>query len=170
MQSGEALGIKPAARLLHVSIADQTLLLLEHGQTPTTFKVSTSARPPSNLKNSLGTPRGLHLIADRIGTGQPPGMVFKGRVATGHHFSELSAEENERNLITTRILWLKGLEPGYNAGGNVDSYDRYIYVHGTNHEDRIGTPASGGCVQLTNLAMLDLYNRVRLGDWVNIVS
>ena len=170
MQSGEALGIKPADRLLHVNITAQTLQCIEHGQLRRTFKVSTSLRPPSNTKNSLGTPRGLHLIADRIGTGQPPGMVFKGRVATGHHYSELNEEENARNLITTRILWLKGAEPGYNLGGSVDSYDRYIYIHGTNHEDRIGSPASGGCVQLTNLEMLELYERVRIGDWVNIVN
>jgi len=170
MQSGETLGIKPAERLLHVSISHQTLFFIEHGQITGTFKVSTSLRPPSNAKDSLGTPRGLHLIAERIGTGQPPGMVFKGRVATGHHFSELSDGENERNLTTTRILWLKGLEPGYNLGGQVDSYERYIYVHGTNHEDLIGTPASGGCVQLTNLEMLTLFEQVRVGDWVNIVN
>jgi hypothetical protein len=118
----------------------------------------------------LGTPRGLHTIAERIGAGQPPGMVFRSRIATGHHFSELTAEENERNLVTTRILWLRGLEPGYNAGGNVDSYDRYIYIHGTNHEDRIGQPASGGCVLLRNMEMIALYDVVRAGDWVNIVN
>lgn len=170
MQSGEALGIKPAERLLHVSIAEQSMLFIENGALRSTHKVSTSARPPSNTKNSLGTPRGLHLIAERIGTGQPPGMVFKGRVATGHHYSELSDQENERNLITTRILWLEGLEPGYNRGGNVDSYARYIYIHGTNHEDRIGVPSSGGCVQLTNMEMLKLFDEVRIGDWVNIVN
>ena len=170
MQSGEALGIKLAERLLHVSIAEQSMHLFENGTLRNSLKVSTSSRPPSNTKNSLGTPRGLHVIADRIGTGQPPGMVFKGRVATGHHYSELSDQENERNLITTRILWLKGLEPGYNLGGNVDSYERYIYIHGTNHEVRIGSPSSGGCVQLTNLEMLQLFDIVRLGDWVNIVN
>ena len=170
MQSGEALGIKPAERLLHVSIAEQSMRLFEQGTLLNTLKVSTSLCSPSNTKNSLGTPRGLHVIADRIGTGQPPGMVFKGRVATGHHYSELSEQENERNLITTRILWLKGLEPGYNLGGNVDSYARYIYIHGTNHEDRIGAPSSGGCVQLTNMEMLQLFDVVRQGDWVNIVN
>lgn len=170
MQSAEALGIKPAERLLHVRIGAQTLQLYAGGDLTDTFTVSTSARPPSNQRDSLGTPRGLHEIAQRIGDGQPPGMVFKSRVATGHHFNELSAAENERNLITTRILWLRGLEPGYNAGGNVDSYARYIYIHGTNHEDRVGQPASGGCVQLRNLDMIRLYDLVRAGDWVNIVA
>jgi len=170
MQSGEALGIKPAERLLHVSLSHQTMRLFAGEQITADYAVSTSARPPSNFRDSLGTPRGLHLIAERIGAGQPPGMVFQGRVPTGHHFRELSLAENERNLITTRILWLKGLEPGYNAGGDRDSYNRYIYVHGTNHEDRIGQPASGGCILLRNLEMVELFDRVRVGDWVNIVS
>lgn len=170
MQSGESLGIKPADRLLHVSITDQTLLFFRRGVLEKTFTVSTSSRPPSNQKDSLGTPRGLHVIAERIGAGQPPGVVFRSRVPTGRHFNELSVGENQGNLVTTRILWLRGLEPGYNAGGNVDSYDRYIYIHGTNHEDRIGRPASGGCVLLNNFEMVDLFDRVRVGDWVNIVS
>ncbi len=170
MQSADALGIKPAERLLHVSINDQTLCLYQGPELVKTYVVSTSLRPPSNQRDSLGTPCGLHAIAERIGAGQPPGMVFKGRVATGHHYQELSAAENEANLITARILWLRGLEPGTNQGGNVDSYERYIYIHGTNHEDRIGRPASGGCVQLRNLEMVELYERVRAGDWVNIVK
>ena len=170
MQSAEALGIKPAERLLHVSIGDQTLRLYRGARLAKTYQISTSSRPPSNQRDSLGTPRGLHQIAERIGAGQPPGMVFRSRVATGHHFRELSAEENENNLITTRILWLRGLEPGYNAGGQVDSYDRYVYIHGTNHEDRIGRPASGGCVLMRNLEIVELYEEVRVGDWVNIVA
>ena len=170
MQCGEALGIKPAERLLHVSLSHQTLRLFQGTEILADYTVSTGLNPSSNLKNSLGTPKGLHTIAERIGGGQPPGMVFKGRVPTGHHFRELSAEEHARNLVTTRILWLRGLEPGYNLGGDRDSYDRYIYVHGTNHEDAIGRPASGGCVQLSNLEMIDLFDRVRVGDWVNIVS
>jgi hypothetical protein len=130
------------------------------------YAVSTSLRPPSNVKNSLGTPRGLHEIAERIGAGQPPGMVFKGRVSTGHHFRELSDEENRTNLITTRILWLRGLEAGVNQGGDVDTHSRYIYLHGTNHEDKIGQPASAGCVLLRNLDIIELYEEVRAGDQV----
>jgi hypothetical protein len=166
MQTAERLRIKPADRLLMVRISTQTLQLYRGSSLVRAFAVSTSTRPPSNVKNSLGTPGGLHEIAERIGAGQPPGMVFKSRVPTGRHYSELSEAENRANLITTRILWLRGLEPGINAGGDVDSYERYIYIHGTNHEDRIGTPASGGCVQLRNLDMIELYEDVRVGDWV----
>lgn len=160
------LGIKPAERLLVVRLGTQTLQFYRSGALVRAYAVSTSLRPPSNVKNSFGTPIGLHEIAERIGAGQPPGMVFVGRVPTGRHFSELPAAEQEKNLITTRILWLCGLEPGVNQGGDVDTHSRYIYLHGTNHEDRIGQPASAGCVLLRNLDMIELYEDVRTGDQV----
>ncbi len=128
--------------------------------------VSTSRRPPSNVKDSLGTPRGLHHIAEKFGAGAPPGTVFKGRVNTGRHFNELGDEENAGNLITTRILWLRGLEPGVNSGGEVDTHERYIYIHGTNHEDRLGTPFSGGCIEMNNIEIVGLFDGVRTGDLV----
>jgi hypothetical protein len=123
------------------------------------------------VKDSLGTPRGLHEIAEKVGAGQPPGIVFKARVATGQHFSELSPAEQARNLITTRILWLRGLEAGHNAGTNaageiVDTYARYVYLHGTNHEDRLGRPFSGGCIEMNNLEILALFDEVRTRDLV----
>jgi hypothetical protein len=133
--------------------------------------ISTSLRPPSNVQDSLGTPRGLHEIAERIGAGAPPGTVFKGRVNTGKHFNELGDEANVAKLITTRILWLRGLEPGVNAGKNaagevVDTHARYVYIHGTNHEHRLGTPYSAGCVEMNNLEIVELFEQVRNGDMV----
>lgn len=115
----------------------------------------------------MGTPSGLHEIAERIGAGQPSGMVFKSRIPTGRHFSECPA--SDPNLITSRILWLRGLEPGLNRGGEVDTYERYVYIHGTNHEDRIGEPLSSGCVLMRNLDIIELYDQVRSGDLVWIV-
>lgn len=167
----DALGLKPTTRLITVSIAQQLLGFYRDGCLVKSHVVSTSLRPPSNLKDSLGTPRGLHEIAEKLGAGQPPGIVFKARVATGQHFSELSPEEQARNLITTRILWLRGLEPGHNAGSRatgevVDTYARYIYVHGTNHEDRLGTPFSGGCIEMANLGIIELFDEVRSRDMV----
>ena len=129
--------------------------------------VSTSRRPPSNVANSLGTPRGLHEIAERIGGGQPPGMVFKSRIPTGRHFSELDDPgPGPLNLVTSRILWLRGLEPGVNLGDGVDSHGRYIYIHGTQREDEIGRPMSAGCVLMRNLDIIELYEEVRAGDLV----
>ena len=160
------LGIKPGERILLVRISTATLQFFRGGALVKSYPVSTSKRPPSNVKNSLGTPRGLHEIAERIGAGQPPGMVFKSRVSTGRHFSELPDAGAEDNLITSRILWLRGLEPGVNRGGDVDTYERYVYIHGTNHESRLGEGLSSGCVLMSNLDIVELYEEVRAGDLV----
>ncbi len=167
-----ALGIKPADRFLLVRIATQTLQFFRRGQLVRAYVISTSAKPPSNLENSLGTPRGLHEIAERLGGEQPVGMVFKGRRPTGRHFSE---HEDDGNLITSRILWLRGLQPGVNAGrapdgAMVDTHDRYVYIHGTNREDRLGQPQSAGCVLMANLDIVGLHEEVRMGDHVLIVD
>jgi hypothetical protein len=166
-----ALGRMPAQRIIVVSIGRQLMGFFQGDRLVKSYVISTSKRPPSNVKDSLGTPRGLHEIAERIGAGAPPGIVFKNRVNTGRHFHELDAEEQAKNLITTRILWLRGLEPGVNAGRDsagtvVDTYDRYVYIHGTNHEERLGTPASSGCVQMRNVEMAELFEEVRAGDAV----
>ena len=171
-KSCERLGIKPADRLLLVRISAQTLQFFRRGELLRALPVSTSAKPPSNVKDSLGTPRGLHEIAERIGGEQPLGMVFKGRRPTGKHFLE---HEDNGNLITSRILWLRGLEPGVNAGTDsagqiVDTYARYVYIHGTNREDQIGRPQSAGCVLLANRDMVALYDEVRVSDHVLIVD
>ena len=160
------LGIKPAARIIAVRLAPQTLQFFEQGALVKSYTVSTSRRPPSNIKHSLGTPRGLHEVAERIGGGQPPGMVFRSRVPTGRHYAELPDAGTNDNLITSRILWLRGLEPGINRGGDVDTYERYVYIHGTNHEDRLGERMSAGCVLMRNLEIIELYERVRVGDMV----
>ena len=160
------LGIKPAERILVVRISTATLQFFRRGALVKSYVISTSKRAPSNIKHSLGTPRGLHEIAERIGAGQPPGIVFKARVATGKHYQELPGSGVDGDLITSRILWLRGLEPGVNAGGEVDTHARYIYVHGTNHEDRIGEPLSAGCVLMRNLDIIELFEEVRSGDHV----
>jgi hypothetical protein len=92
--------------------------------------------------------------------------VFKSRRPTGRHFSEFSEADRQTNLVTSRILWLRGLEPGVNRGGDVDTYARYIYLHGTHREDRIGQPQSAGCVHLRNLDIIELFEEVRAGDLV----
>ena len=160
------LDIKPTSRAIFVSISKQRLDLVENGTSIRSFSVSTSLNPPSNKQDSGGTPRGLHRIFHKVGDGTPIGEVFKGRVSTGKRYWELSKDEQKPNLITTRILWLEGLESGFNSGEGCDSFARYIYIHGTNHEDRIGQPASAGCVQLLNDEMLELFNSVDEGDQV----
>ncbi len=161
-----ALGIKPANQLLFVRIDVQSMQLYRGGELVRAYTVSTSLRPPSNVRGSLGTPLGLHAIAEKIGQDQPPGMVFRSRIPTGRHYNELSEEENRANFITTRILWLQGLELGANRGGDIDTHDRLIYIHGTNHEDRIGSPQSAGCILMRNVEIAELFEEVRVGDHV----
>ncbi|WP_162026804.1 MULTISPECIES: L,D-transpeptidase [unclassified Lentimonas] len=165
-QSCEALSITPTHRQIIVSIERQELALISDGVIQRVFSISTSKNPPSCLADSYGTPLGLHALADKIGDGAPLGMVFKGRVPTGQKSSEYSEEEQARNLITTRIIRLRGLETGKNSGQGCDSYDRYVYIHGTNHEDRIGEPFSGGCVEMLNAEVIELFNAVHEGDLV----
>ena len=169
-QTCARLGIKPGERTLVVRIGTATLQFMRNGAVAKSYVVSTSKRPPSNIKNSLGTPRGLHEIAERIGADQPPGAVFKARRPTGRHFSEMPDADTDTNLITSRILWLRGLEPGVNRGGDVDSHARYIYIHGTNREALLGQPQSAGCVLMRNLDIVELYEDVRAGDQVLIVD
>jgi hypothetical protein len=161
-----ALGIKPTVRVLVVSLNGQTLRFFESGHLKRTYVISTSKRPPSNVKGSLGTPSGLHKIDEKIGAGSPPGIVFKSRRSTGFHFREYKDPHGAECLVTSRILWLRGLEPGVNAGGEVDSHDRYIYIHGTNREDRLGKPQSAGCVVMNNVEIVELFEHVRTGDLV----
>ena len=94
-------------------------------------------------------------------------MVFKGRVPTTH-FSEFPTEEQQKNLITTRIIRIRGLELGHNSGSGCDSYDRYVYIHGTNHEDRIGQPFSGGCIEMRNAEVIELFDTVSENDLLYI--
>ncbi len=169
-QTCTRLGIKPGDRILVVRIGTATLQLHRQGVVAKSYGISTSRRPASNQKGSLGTPRGLHEIAERIGAGQPSGMVFKSRVPTGRHFSEVPGSEQDTNLITSRILWLRGREPGVNLGGEVDTYARYIYIHGTNQESRIGEPLSAGCILMRNLDVIELFEEVRSGDLVWITE
>ena len=142
------------------------MALIVKGEISVVFTISTSKNPPSCLTDSYGTPTGLHTVADKIGAGAPEGTVFKGRVATGQVYSRVSPEDAERNLITSRILRLRGLEIGKNSGEGRDSYDRYIYIHGSNHEDRIGQPFSGGCVEMLNADVIELFNQVDQGDLI----
>lgn len=155
-----ALSLEPSINALYVSLGEQKLRHYHAAQLLRTYICSTGRRPPSCQENSLGTPTGLHAIDEKIGAGAEPGMIFKGRQPLDKTFHQLSPEENLPNLITTRILWLRGLEPGHNAGPGIDTHDRYIYIHGTNHEERLGQPDSHGCVLLSNSDVTQLFDEI----------
>jgi hypothetical protein len=130
------------------------------------YSVSTAANGVGNRLDSYKTPFGIHRICQKIGGGQPVGAVFEAREPTGRIASDL--DNREQDEITSRILWLDGLEDGVNRGGVYDTYARYIYIHGTTDEQRIGEPVSAGCVRMKNADVIELFDQVLLNDLVVI--
>lgn len=133
------------------------------------YPVSTAANGAGSQNGSHCTPLGRHRIAEKIGAGAPLGTAFKSRQPTGEIWTpELDPANPGRDWILTRILWLEGLEPGKNQGGTVDSHSRYIYIHGTNEEHKLGSPASHGCIRMKNEDVAELFNLVKVGTEVRI--
>ena len=158
---------------IDVSLATQQLYLYrtsdEGDMLLCQFPVSTARNGAGELEGSFCTPRGGHRIAQKIGEGAPLFAVFKAREATGEIWTpQLDAAEPGRDWILSRILWLDGLEPGKNQGAEVDSHARYIYIHGTNEEDKIGTPVSHGCIRMRNADVATLFDQVSVDTRVNI--
>lgn len=169
------LGIKPTKHLLVVNIADQSMTLFEGKESIKTYTVSTSERGAGQVENTMQTPLGLHKISQKIGASSQPYTIFKSREDTGTTCPPNSPGHGGEDLILTRILRLEGLEEGFNRGKDgqgrvVDSFERYVYIHGTNHEEQLGTPASHGCVRMGNLDVMDLYGHVAEGTLVWITE
>lgn len=154
-------------RLVLVDVGAQRALLVESGEVTGTWPVSTAANGIGGQSGSFKTPPGWHRIHRKIGAGAASGAVFVSREPTGEVWS---GETRDDDLILTRVLTLEGLEEGVNRGTGCDSLERYIYLHGTNHEDLLGSPVSHGCVRLANVDVAELFDRVREGDPVVIVS
>lgn len=158
-------------RLIHIRIPDQRLELLEGGAAVASYPMSTARNGPGERRGSGCTPRGWHRVRIKIGAGLPLNTVFVGRRPTGEIYgSELAAAYPERDWILTRILWLTGLEPGFNRGGDRDTLRRYIYVHGCPDQAPMGIPLSHGCIRLRNQDLLDLFDRVEAGDRVFVAG
>lgn len=150
-------------QVLLVDATAQKMLLLAEGQVVGEWVISTASNGLGSQKGSDQTPLGVHRIAQKIGDGAALGSIFKARQNTGRIadiLTEPGAESSEDN-VTTRILWLDGMEPGVNKGGDVDSYARYIYIHGTDEEGKLGAPASHGCIRMRNRDVIDLFERVQ---------
>ena len=157
--------------LITVNIAEQRLRLHQNGEIVMDTAISTAKNGPGELSGSECTPRGQHTIRARIGEGCESNTVFTGRRPTGELFSEaLRAQHPARDWILTRILWLSGLEPGHNRGGNVDTMHRYVYIHGCPDNDQMGTPGSHGCVKMRNHDIIELFDRVKVGTRVLITE
>ncbi len=160
-----------STRLLRVHLAAQQLEVLEQEQAVACYAVSTARNGPGEQRGSECTPRGWHRIRLKIGAGLPPETVFVRRRPTGELYSaELAARYPRRDWILTRILWLTGLESGFNRGGACDTLRRYIYVHGCPPEAPMGVPLSHGCIRMRNADLLALFERVAVGDRVWITE
>ncbi|HEX9045434.1 MAG TPA: L,D-transpeptidase [Verrucomicrobiae bacterium] len=159
-------GIVPTRFHLAINIADQILELFEHDCFIRRFSCSTSRFGIGQTEGSNCTPLGLHRIAEKIGAGLAAGTVFKARQVVGH----TSQPEFADAKITTRILWLEGLEPGFNRGGTCDSHDRYIYIHGTADQSTIGKPSSCGCIHLGDADLISLFDLLPGGSLVWIAE
>jgi UDP-N-acetylmuramate--alanine ligase len=155
----------PQEYFLVISIESQKLFVCMNDTIVKHYEASSSRFGNGSRENSFKTPLGVHRIRQKIGSGAPSGRIFKDRIDTGTNWDPHLTEEN---LILTRILRLEGLEEGINKGPGVDSYERYIYIHGTNREDLIGAPLTHGCVCLRNLDIMRLYELVREGTLVYI--
>lgn len=154
-------------RVLVVDVAAQRAALIEHGAVTGGWPVSTSALGIGGEQDSNRTPPGWLRVHARIGAAADPSAIFQSRVATGERWSGAA---DPRDLILGRILWLEGLEPGVNAGPGHDARERYIYLHGTNHEDRLGAPDSHGCVRFARADVVALFDRLNEGDAVLVAD
>ena len=163
----ERLGIEPTSRLLVVSVADQRVAeyrklagwnFVEHE----CLVISTSRFGVGQEQHSNKTPLGLHRIAEKIGDDAPAGSVFESREIIG------TVAEFPEAPIAHRILWLDGLEQGFNRGGAVDTHARYVYIHGVGDESKIGQPTSRGCIHLAADDLIPFYDRTPSGTllWI----
>jgi L,D-transpeptidase YbiS len=157
---------------IRVEIPAQLLLLVSPDETiQRRYAVSTALNGAGEKAGSRCTPRGRHLVRAKIGAGLPLNTVFRGRRPTGEIWSPaLAAQHPGRDWILTRILWLSGLEPGFNRLGDVDTMRRYIYIHGTADTAEMGRPLSIGCVRMRNVDIVELFDLVPPFTEVEIVG
>lgn len=152
-----------------ISITDQVLKLFDGEQLIVQYPISTALNGPGETQNSGCTPRGKHYIRAMIGEGEPENAVFVGRRFTGEIYNaDLAQKYPERDWILSRILWLCGTEVGKNRLGNVDTMQRYIYIHGTPDTEPMGIAKSHGCVRMRNSDLIRLYDLVSAGTPVLI--
>jgi UDP-N-acetylmuramate-alanine ligase len=155
------------SRLLVVDVERQRAVWLEDGAAKEVWPVSTAEAGIGGAEGSYRTPPGWHRVHRRIGEGAEQGSVFVSREPTGELWRD---EASDDDLILSRILTLDGLEDGVNRGPGHDSLERYIYLHGTNHELLLGRPVSHGCVRFSNAGICGLFAEMREGDYVLIAE
>lgn len=164
-----AVNISAMTYKIDIDISQQRLYLKQNDNLIKSYPISSSKYGEGSTENSNMTPLGLHVIKEKIGTDVPINTLFISRINTKRTVNiENSRNKTKDDHITSRILWLDGLEEGKNKGQGVDSYSRYIYIHGTHEEGLIGEKASHGCIRMLNNDVIDLYNYVNIGTEVYI--
>lgn len=165
-----SLGINPTEHILMVDTKKQTLSVLHNGITKKTYTISTSKRGIGQRINTWQTPQGLHRINEKIGHGMPHYSIFHRRQYIGT-WRPLPRSQHRKDYVSTRILRLEGLQPGLNKGKDnlgriIDSETRAIYIHGTTMEWKLGSPSTKGCVHMSAVDMVKLFESVPTGTLV----
>ena len=154
---------------IEVDISEQRLYLIENSLIKASYPISTSKYGEGSIENSFKTPLGKHSIKEMIGEEAEINTIFTSRINTKRSATIIDKfEDTDNDYVTSRIMWLDGEEDGFNKGGNVDSFRRYIYIHGTHEEGLIGTKASHGCIRMFNYDVIELFNLVNIGTKVLI--
>ena len=156
---------------IHIDTSSQILTLLSKDSSKILLRanISTAKKGLGEEKDSFKTPTGWHTIRAKIGENKPKGAVFIGRRWTKEIYSKkLENQYPNRDWILTRILWLSGIEPGHNRLGPKDTMRRYIYIHGTNEINKLGTPASCGCIRMQDDDLIKLYDLIKPYDQIFI--
>ena len=152
--------------MIRISITKQRLYHRNIAGVWHTYPVSTASKGAGNQKESFQTPLGKHRICQKIGNHAPIMTAFRARQPVGIY--QKGTDDPNKDWILSRILWLTGTQTGINKRGHVDSYERYIYIHGTHEEEHIGTPASHGCIRMKNNDIIHLFERCDIGESVLI--
>ena len=155
-------------KVILICIKEQRLMLIQDNYKIAEYPISTSKFGIGNKMGSNMTPLGYHLIKEKIGDNVPKDSIYKDG-----KFTKETATINNKNfvnkdLITTRIIKLEGLEEGINQGNDIDSYKRGIWIHGTPEECHIGNPASHGCIRMKNNDIIQLFDSIEVGTPINI--
>ena len=156
--------------VLYVNIVKQRMYHIKEHNIVKTYVISSSSYGVGSKSGSYKTPLGLHRIKEKFGdktprNGKMIGRVYYGQIATIYTDQTKSKTDD----VTSRIFWLEGLEDGLNKGKGINSYKRYIYIHGTSEEGRLGTPASHGCIRMKNKEVIELYDKIKIGTLVLIL-
>ena len=156
---------------MYVAVKHQRLYLIKGDSTIRKYSISTAKKGVGSKKNSYKTPPGLHTIKRKIGKDVPEGGIMVSRVYKGSKAKILTSKTKaDGDYVTSRIMWLQGEEPGVNKGRNMDSYNRFIYIHGTAEEGLIGEPASHGCIRMTNKDVIELFDLIDEGTPILILK